>query len=92
MRADVFFHARTVTQTPQTVAFPQRYDIILTKSPFYFNKELFFMKGYAVTAAGQHGWIEREKPAAGPLDAIVRPIALAPCSSDTHFMLSLIHI
>ncbi len=44
------------------------------------------MKGYAVTAAGQHGWIEREKPAAGPLDAIVRPIALAPCSSDTHFM------
>ncbi len=35
-------------------------------------------------AVDQPGWIEKEKPVAGPLDAIVRPIAVAPCSSDTH--------
>ncbi|WP_294525500.1 zinc-binding dehydrogenase [uncultured Allofournierella sp.] len=44
------------------------------------------MKGYAVLAPGEHGWLEREKPAAGPMDAVVRPIAVAPCSSDTHTM------
>ena len=30
------------------------------------------------------GWIEKEAPKAGPLDAILRPLAVAPCSSDTH--------
>lgn len=44
------------------------------------------MKGYAVLAPGEHGWLEREKPTAGPMDAVVRPIAVAPCSSDTHTM------
>jgi Alcohol dehydrogenase GroES-like domain./Zinc-binding dehydrogenase. len=33
---------------------------------------------------GEVGWIEKEKPLAGPYDAIVRPIALAPCTSDIH--------
>lgn len=33
---------------------------------------------------GNTGWIEKEKPTAGPLDAICRPIALAPCTSDIH--------
>lgn len=33
---------------------------------------------------GKTGWIEKEKPACGPLDAICRPIALAPCTSDVH--------
>ena len=33
---------------------------------------------------GKTGWIEKEKPACGPLDAIVRPLAVAPCSSDVH--------
>lgn len=42
------------------------------------------MKGYAKLGGGKHGWIEVEKPVAGPLDAIVRPIAVAPCSSDVH--------
>ncbi len=35
---------------------------------------------------GEHGWLEKDAPVAGPLDAIVRPIAVAPCSSDTHVM------
>jgi threonine dehydrogenase-like Zn-dependent dehydrogenase len=33
---------------------------------------------------GSIGWIEKEKPAAGPMDAIVRPLAVAPCTSDVH--------
>jgi len=44
------------------------------------------MKGYGMKAVNQPGWLEKEKPVAGPLDAIVRPTALAPCSSDTHAM------
>ena len=42
------------------------------------------MKGYAMIKIGETGWIEKEKPACGPLDAIVRPICIAPCTSDIH--------
>ncbi len=42
------------------------------------------MKGFGMLAVNQPGWMEKEKPVAGPMDAIVKPIALAPCSSDTH--------
>ena len=33
---------------------------------------------------GKTGWIEKEVPACGPLDAIVRPLAVSPCTSDIH--------
>ena len=33
---------------------------------------------------GRTGWIEKEKPQCGPKDALVRPVALAPCTSDVH--------
>ncbi len=42
------------------------------------------MKGFAMLEIGKVGWIEKEKPVAGPLDAIVKPLALAPCTSDIH--------
>lgn len=42
------------------------------------------MKGFAMLKIGQTGWIEKEDPKCGPLDAIVRPLALAPCTSDIH--------
>ncbi|GAB6279997.1 MAG: NAD(P)-dependent alcohol dehydrogenase [Thermovirga sp.] len=42
------------------------------------------MKGFAMLGIGRTGWIEKERPACGPLDAICRPIALAPCTSDVH--------
>ncbi|HOK62462.1 MAG TPA: alcohol dehydrogenase catalytic domain-containing protein, partial [Soehngenia sp.] len=42
------------------------------------------MKGFAMKRIGEVGWIEKDKPKCGPLDAIVRPIALAPCTSDIH--------
>lgn len=42
------------------------------------------MRGFAMLKIGQTGWVEKEKPAAGPFDAILRPLALAPCTSDIH--------
>lgn len=42
------------------------------------------MKGYAMLGIGKTGWIEKDRPTCGPLDAIVRPIAVSPCTSDVH--------
>lgn len=42
------------------------------------------MKGFAMLGIGNTGWIEKERPKCGPMDAICRPIALAPCTSDVH--------
>ncbi|MBA4697915.1 MAG: NAD(P)-dependent alcohol dehydrogenase [Ruminococcus sp.] len=42
------------------------------------------MKAFAMLGIGSTGWIEKERPACGPMDAILRPIALAPCTSDVH--------
>nr|BAN40396.1 NADP-dependent alcohol dehydrogenase, putative [Entamoeba invadens] len=42
------------------------------------------MKGLAMLGIGKIGWIEKPIPECGPLDALVRPLALAPCTSDTH--------
>jgi len=33
---------------------------------------------------GRTGWIEKDRPVCGALDAVCRPIALAPCTSDIH--------
>ena len=33
---------------------------------------------------GSVGWIEKDMPKCGPSDAICRPVALAPCTSDIH--------
>ncbi len=46
------------------------------------------MKGYAMLKIGESGWIEKERPVCGPLDAICRPIAVAICSSDVHTLWS----
>ena len=42
------------------------------------------MKAYAMLSLGKTGWIEKERPSCGPMDAILRPIAVAPCTSDVH--------
>lgn len=42
------------------------------------------MKGFAMLSVGKTGWIEKDRPKCGPLDAIVKPICVAPCSSDVH--------
>ncbi len=42
------------------------------------------MKGFAMLGIGQTGWIEKPEPEIGPLDALVKPISLAPCTSDIH--------
>ncbi len=35
---------------------------------------------------GEPGWLEHDRPECGPMDAILRPLMVAPCSSDTHMM------
>lgn len=42
------------------------------------------MRAFAMLGIGKTGWIEKPRPVCGPLDAICRPIALAPCTSDIH--------
>ena len=42
------------------------------------------MRGFAMLKIGETGWIEKPTPTCGPMDAICRPIALAPCTSDVH--------
>lgn len=42
------------------------------------------MKGFTILGIGKVAWIEKEKPNADPYDAIVKPIAVAPCTSDIH--------
>ncbi len=42
------------------------------------------MKGFAMLKIGEAGWIEKDRPACGPLDAICKPIAIAICTSDIH--------
>lgn len=42
------------------------------------------MKGYAMLKIGESGWIEKDRPACGPLDAICKPLAVAVCTSDVH--------
>ena len=42
------------------------------------------MKGYAMLGIGKTGWIEKDRPACGPKDAIIKPLAVSPCTSDVH--------
>ncbi len=42
------------------------------------------MKGFAMLKIGATGWVEKEMPKCGPMDAICKPLALAPCTSDIH--------
>ena len=42
------------------------------------------MKGFAMLKIGQTGWIEKNVPACGPMDAICKPLAIAICTSDVH--------
>lgn len=44
------------------------------------------MKGLARTGKGQVGWVDKPRPTAGPRDAIVRPLAMAPCTSEIHMI------
>ena len=45
---------------------------------------MVFVKGYAMLKIGSSGWIEKDRPDCGPLDAICKPLALAVCTSDIH--------
>ncbi|MDR1042858.1 MAG: NAD(P)-dependent alcohol dehydrogenase [Clostridiales Family XIII bacterium] len=42
------------------------------------------MKGLAMLGFDTVGWIEKEVPKIGPVDALCRPLAVSPCTSDVH--------
>lgn len=42
------------------------------------------MKGFGVIKKGEVGWLEKPDYVCGSFDAIAKPIALAPCTSDVH--------
>jgi threonine dehydrogenase-like Zn-dependent dehydrogenase len=42
------------------------------------------MKGFAMLDLGKTGWVEKPVPTLGPYDALVRPLVVAPCTSDIH--------
>lgn len=44
------------------------------------------MKGFGMLGLNNAGWIQKDRPACGPLDAVIRPTVLAPCSSDVHVL------
>jgi len=41
-------------------------------------------KGLAMLGINNIGWIEKDMPKVGPNDALCRPLALSPCTSDVH--------
>lgn len=47
------------------------------------------MRGFGVYEKGKVGWMEKEDPICGSRDAIARPLAIAPCSSDVHSALEM---
>jgi threonine dehydrogenase-like Zn-dependent dehydrogenase len=42
------------------------------------------VKSFVMEKIGSVGWVEKDMPSCGPLDAICKPLALAPCTSDVH--------
>lgn len=43
------------------------------------------MKGFGVVESGKRvGWIEKDIPRPGRYEALARPVAIAPCTSDVH--------
>ena len=46
------------------------------------------MKASAMLKIGEVGFIEKPEPKVDPMGAIIRPIALAPCTSDIHTVYS----
>jgi threonine dehydrogenase-like Zn-dependent dehydrogenase len=44
------------------------------------------MKAFAILGKGQTGWVDIERPKPGPLDVILKPTAICPCTSDIHIV------
>lgn len=42
------------------------------------------MKSFVMKKIGEVGWLEKDIPKCGPNDAIVKTLAVAPCTSDIH--------
>ena len=54
---------------------------------YFFNnrgEKMATFKGFAMKRIGETGWVEKEVPKCGPLDAIIKPTCVSPCTSDIH--------
>jgi threonine dehydrogenase-like Zn-dependent dehydrogenase len=47
------------------------------------------MRGYVIQEKGRAGWQDVPVPQIGPYDALVRPTAVATCTTDVHLIDSL---
>ena len=42
------------------------------------------MRAFAYLQNGQAGWVEKERPHASGVDAVLQPLLVSPCTSDVH--------
>ena len=42
------------------------------------------MRAFAYLGQKTAGWIHKDRPRATGYDAVIRPLAVAPCTSDVH--------
>lgn len=56
----------------------------IADTTYKLKERMIYMKGFAMLEIGKVGWIEKDIPECGPNDAIIKPICVAPCTSDIH--------
>lgn len=44
------------------------------------------MRAFSVLGDKKAGWLDKERPLCGPMDAVLRPLCLAVCTSDVHWV------
>ncbi len=66
----------------QVITFTRNWEVSLLTTTVKSKVET--MKTFVMKRIGEVDWIEKEVPKAGPRDAIIRPIAVSPCTSDIH--------
>ena len=79
---------KTIQQAPVRLLLDERHDRFHGSTRYGSGiaqeRNVRMMKAYAMLRIGSSGWIEKERPVCGPMDAIVKPLAVAPCTSDIH--------
>ncbi len=79
---------KTIQRAPVRLLLDERHDHFHGSTRYGSGiaqeRNVRMMKAYAMLRIGSSGWIEKERPVCGPMDAIVKPLAVAPCTSDIH--------
>lgn len=60
-------------------------EILMKYSDNKAVQEVLYLKGFGCVVPGEKvGWLEKATPEIGVHDALLRPLVIAPCSSDVH--------